>query len=287
MFGRKIDVVSKHVTAEKFFGKGRTVFMRFLPESNLDDTIDDAKKDLEDDAKKEQVDVDKERQRADQEAANAVKARQRAEQSEAANIATKTELANLEVERQKLEQELAAATAKATENQMPTLDVSEMEGTEKVLAQSIVSLQEQIKVNAEITKKASDAQQAEIDQYKANEAAKVSQTKSDAGYNAILAKFDGDFGAECRNEAVAAYQEKWANGEIEKDNGAMATLALQDCYKEAAEKVKAQKKTDNKGFIPDTGSGGGGSGGNITTLNTKQGDRSLAEVVAEAKGAMT
>lgn len=287
MFGREIDVVSKHVAVEKFLGKGRTAFMRFLPESNLDDTIDNAKKDLEDDAKKKQVDVDKERQRADQEAANAAKARQRAEQSEAANIATKTELANLEVERQKLEQELVVATARVSENQIPVLDIGEMEGTEKVLAQSIVSLQEQIKVNTEAAKKERDAQQAKIAQYEINEAAKAQQVKSDAGYNKVLAKFDDKFGPECRNEATAAYRELWDNGDLEKDNGAMCTLALQDCYEKVAKKVKAQKKTDSKGFIPDTGSGGGGSGGNITTLNTKQGDRSLAEVAAEAKGAMT
>ena len=252
-------------------------------EDNVVSDLDGAIKDTEDKKNKE---VDKERQRADQEAANAKKARERADQSEAANIATKTALATLETEKQKLEQDLATAQAKVSENQLPALDVGQMEdGNEKVLAQSILSLQEQIKVNADAAKKERDAQQAKITQYEANEAAKVSQAKSDAGYNKVLVKFDGKFGPECRNEATAMYKEMWNNGDVDKNNGAMATLALQECYEKVAKSIKA-KKTDSKGFNSDTGVGGGRPGGSISTLNTAKGDRSLAEVVAEAKGAL-
>lgn len=284
MFGRKFDVVSKHVEAEKFFGKGQTAFMRFLPDDNPDGDT----KDLDgaiDDSKDKKQEVDKERQRADQEAANAKKSRDEATQAKADNVSVRADLATLETERQRLEGALAEAQAKASEGQMPNLDGVELDVNETLLAKSVQSLQKQINDNADAAKKERDAQQAKITQYEAVEAQKVQQARSDASYNALLSDLDSDYGAECRNEAVAAYQKKWANGDVPKDNAAAATRILEKCYKDV--KAKVNKKADNKNFSSDTGSGGGRPGAGISTLNTKQGDRSLAEVTAEAKGAMT
>lgn len=288
MFRRRNSIVSRqHTKAEKLFGKGQTAFMRFLPEADdLDDVIKDVKDDLGEGKKKEdQEKFDKERQRADQEAANAKKSRDEAAQAKAENATVRTELSTLETERQRLEGELVEARAKLSGNQMPAIDVAEMDGNEKVLAQSIQVLQKQISDNAEAAKQERDAHQAKITQYETAEAQKVQQARSDASYNELLSSLDSDYGAECRNEAVAAYQEKWANGDVPKDNAAAATRILEKCYAAA---TKKQKSTgDKKGFSSDTGSGGGRPGAGISTLNTKQGDRSLTEVVAEAKGAMT
>lgn len=284
MYGSKdvvgnIMVLRQHKQAERIFGKGRTAFMRFVPDEPTDPLKDEAKK--EDDEAKRKFDA--ERQRADQAEANVRKMKQAQDQLRSTNEAISMQVSQANQRLESLEQELAAAKAEAAKGGIVTLNADDYEGGDKALVQSINSLQASLNAQQEAHKAEIELLKQKAIGYEAEERKRQAQAAKDASYNRLLTRLDGKYSPQCRNAAVAAFQEKWANGDVPKDNAAEATLILDECYKGVQEDLDKKKKK-KPGFTPDPGSGGGRPGGSFDSHNTKRGDRSLAEVIAESKG---
>lgn len=194
---------------------------------------------------------DEQQQRADQEAANATKAR--AELSE-----TKTVLEAAQAETESLKEQLEKAEAKAAQAgiQDVELDESAYEGTDLNLVRAIKSLNQKVdakdKEISNLNKKA--------DGYERRDRDNQAQSVRSSAYEELLTGLDGEYGADCRNEAVKKFNEKIASGDVPKGNVIKATRAMEKCYKEVkAAKAKDLKDKEKSSLTLDSGSGGGSS----------------------------
>lgn len=223
---------------------------RFYPggseEADEGDVVDKAIKAAEA-ADEGKVEVDKERQRADQEAANAKKARDQVSETQAELDAANTEKADLQTR-------LAAAEAKAVEAGISKVDLNpedyQTDGDRR-LVQNIQSLQKQVETQAVESKALKDAAAA-TKQEATKQAAK---DERNAAYQEILSDLDAEYGAEHRNAAIEAFLEKKSAGKVPDGNPAKSALIMQGCYKAA--KAAAGKKTDKDDIDLDSGVGGG------------------------------
>jgi chromosome segregation ATPase len=281
---KKDRMLARILRLRKVYGP----FVRFYPEGSEGDPDDDDKnKDTLDSAIKEgekadkevSSDFDKEKQQADQAAANAAKAtkvyareRDRADQAE-------SELATARSEAESLKEQLAAAEAKADEAGIADveLDESNYEGTDLALVKSIKALNEKLDTKdkriAQLEKKATSYEE----QDRKDKALQVRKSR----YEELLTDLDGEYGPDCRNEAVKKFNELTAKGEVPKGNTAKATRIMERCYKEvkaAADSKSKDSAKDKSSLTLDSGSGGG-STPNLTSVEIKEG--SLDEVDAQ------
>lgn len=240
------------------------------------EVLDSAIKDGEEAARtpEEQSQIDKARrdeQMLEQERANTARANETARQAQSDLETTKSQ-------NETLKEQLAAAEAKAAEAGIKDveLDESSFEGTDLALVKSIKSLGEQVKAKdariAALEKKATGYE----DQDRQDRATQARNT----AYEELLTDLDGEYGADCRNEAVKAFNQLIADGKVPKGSPAKATRAMEKCYKEA-KAAKAKDKTDKEKSSPlplDSGSGGG-SAPNLSGVEIKEG--SLDEVAEQ------
>jgi len=249
-------------------------FVRFYSEGSEGNDDDDAmKKAKEDDEKAKQQEkekFEKDRQRADQEAANARRARE--ELSE-----TQVNLETAQTENEQLKKQLAAAERKAVEAGIEDtdLDESQYDGSDLALVKSIKSLKKRDEANkleiAELKKKAvSYEEQARIE--------KAAEDRNQL-YEGLLTDLDEEYGADCRNEAVKKFTELANEGKVPKSNPAKATRVMERCYKEVkAAKEKAKTGKDKSSLSLDSVSGGGDV---LKLSGAKIKEGSLAEVRAQ------
>ncbi len=114
------------------------------------------------------------------------------------------------------------------------------------------------------------------DGYEANSKAKEAKAERVEAYNELLTSLDKDYGADCRNEAVEAFNSMVTAGTVQTNRPAHATRTLEKCYKVVkATKDKAKAEAKKLNLDLDTGSGGGDSP-NLTGVDIKEG--SLDEV---------
>lgn len=249
-------------------------FVRFTPDGNEGDgegegegdTLDNAIKEGEKAAKtpEEQAAIDtarKAEQQLEQERANTRRANETATTAQA-------ELEVAQAETEKLQEKLEAAQAKAAEAGITDVELNEDDytGTDLVLVRSIKALQEGVKAKdqriAGLEKKATDFEEkAQIDSATA---------ASNSAYEELLTDLDAEYGADCRNEAVKAFNALAAEGKVEKGKPAKTTRLLEKCYKDAKAAKAKDKTTDKSRTDLDTGSGGG-SAPNLTDVEIKDG----------------
>lgn len=230
--------------------------VRFFPESsegtesNEDENLDKTIKDEENAARtpEEQSAIDKSRlteQQLEQEKANTARANETARQSQADLETARTENTTLKEQLEEAETKAAKAGIRDVE-----LDESKYEGTDLELVRAIKTLNQ--KVDAK--DKEIDSLNKKADGYEEQGRQEKTKSERNAAYEDILTDLDGEYGADCRNEAVKKFKEMCDKGEVPKGNTAKATRALEKCYKEA----KAGKTTKKKESLSlDTGSGGG------------------------------
>lgn len=243
--------------------------VRFFPDGSEEkDALENAIKEGEKDQLKDNPEFEKTRQRADQEAANAKKARQ--ELSE-----TQTELETAQSDNESLKEKLAEAETKAVQAgiQNVELDESEYQGTDLNIVRAIKSLKQELVAS----KKETDGLNKKAAGYEERERKEQAKLASNSTYEELLTGLDGEYGADCRNDAVAKFNEMIDKGEVPKGNPIKATRAMEKCYKE----VKATKSKDTKeksSLTLDSGSGGG-STPKLSGSELKSG--SLEEVAAQ------
>lgn len=225
--------------------------------------------------KQKQAEFDKERQRADQEAANAKKARE-----QAAWAAQQLQTAQAEAEAMK--QRLAEMEAKAADKgiEIPDLNIDDYEGADRPLVQAINGLKQTIQAKdgrIESLEKAKD-------QLIADNEAELAHKARMQSYNDLLSDLDDEHGAEHRNAAIKAFNDLRDSGDVPKD-AVKATRILERCYKEAAKAAsKGKTKTKDTSVVSlDSGSGGGGIPG---LQGTKLKEGSLEEVSAQIEASL-
>jgi hypothetical protein len=228
-------------------------FVRFSPDGN--EGTEDPNKEILDGAIKtaEEADLegnevfDKTRQRADQATANATKATERATTAETALEASQQESASLK-------EQLATAKEKAAEAGIENVELNpdDHEDSEKPIVRAVLNLQKQIKAKSDeiagLKEKA-----ANFEQNKATEAAKLAR---DVTYSELLGDLDDEYGADCRNDAVAEFQKLAKDGKVPKD-AVKATRIMEKCYKDVKAKTKTTPKKEKTSINLDSGSGGG------------------------------
>lgn len=226
-------------------------------------------------AEEDKVEFEKTRQRADQEAANAKKAREQLSESQSS-------LETAQTENEALKEQLAAAEKKAAEAGIEDveLDESQYQTTDIPLVRAIKSLKEKSKAKDEriagLEKKASDfEEQGRKD--------KAIQARDEA-YEELLTDLDGEYGADCRNEAVKKFDALILEDKVPKGNTAKATRILEKCYKDAKSAKAKDSKKDKSSLSLDSGSGGGDAP-NLSGVEIKEG--SLDEVAAQYAAAAT
>ncbi len=253
-------------------------FVRFEGEGNegKKDALDEAIKTGEEAAKtpEEQSAIDdarKAEQQLEQEQSNTRRANEAATQAQSA-----LETANSENE--SLQEQLDDALAKASVAGITEVELNEDDyetATDKVLVKAIK--------NIEARQEAKDKEIAELKKkataYEANAAKKEATEAGNAAYEELLTDLDGEYGADCRNEAVVAFNQLRTDGKIPQGRPAKATRAMEACYK-AAKKAKDKAKDESKklNLDLDTG-GGGGSAIDLKGVEIKEG--SLDDVDAQ------
>lgn len=212
-----------------------------------DDPVDKAITDAEKKELEDNPEFEKTRQRADQEAANAAKARERAAEAEG-------NLDSARSENEQLKEQLAEAEAKAAEAGIEDveLDEADYEGTDLALVKAIKGLNDKIGLKDKEIKGLKDLGK----KYEQQEQGKAAQNASQVEYDELLSGLDEDYGVDCRNAAVKAFQQLRDEGKILKGSPAKATRLMEKCYKDARKAKDAAKKKD-KSLNLDTGSGGG------------------------------
>lgn len=253
-------------------------FVRFTPDGNEGegegDPLDNAIKEGEKAAKtpEEQAAIDtarKAEQQLEQEQSNTRRANETAKQAQ-------DDLETAQAETVKLQEQLEAAQAKAAEAGITDAELNEDDytGTDLALVRSIKAVKKQLDAKDQritgLEKKATDFEkQVQIDSATAASA---------AAYEELLTDLDAEYGADCRNEAVKAFNALAADGKVEKGKPAKTTRLLEKCYKDAkAAKAKA-KPTNRSGTDLNTGSGGG-SAPNLAGVEINDG--SLDDVAAQ------
>jgi seryl-tRNA synthetase len=197
---------------------------------------------------------DEVRQRADQEAANARKAREELHSTQSALESAKAETATLQ-------RQLKEAEAKAVQAGIKDVELNDedYDGPALKLVQAVRALNEKIAAKDSRISGLENKVTGYETQLQNEAAAKV---RNDT-YEELLTDLDTEYGADCRNEAVAQFNALAAEGKVPKGNPAKATRIMEQCYKAVkAEKSKPDKKKpislDSKG------------GGTATTLSGKE-----------------
>ena len=256
-------------------------FARFTPDGNegnddevvVEDALGTVIKDGEDDELKDNAEFDKVKQQADQFKANAARSKVAADQANTSLDAAKTE-------NESLKQQLEVAKNKAEEAGIENIELNEDDyehDTDKKMVQAINSLNKQIKAKDTRISGLETAKKGWEDDQRKGQAAR----QTNAAYEELLSDLDGDYGPECRNAAVKAFNELAATGEITKGSPAKATRAMEKCYKDAKaaiEKVKKGKKDTPLNLDP--GSGGGDGTPNLSGIEIKDG-QSLDDAVKQ------
>jgi len=252
---------------------------RFYPGGNTGDdddiidgdvALDTAIEDGEKAELKGNKEWDKERQRADQEAANAKRARELASQVQSELETTRSEAEQLKAELTKAKSEAANAGIEDVE-----LKEEEYDGSDLTLVKAIKSIKKEIAAkDAEIK----NLQEANKKAEQATQQDRAAQ-KRNADYEELLSALDNEFDADCRNEAVTKFNDLVAAGNVPKGNPAKATLIMAKCYKEVFAVKHKGTKPNKSELALDTGSGGGART-NLSGSKLKKG--SLEEVAAQA-----
>lgn len=222
---------------------------------------------------KEKEEFEKTRQRADQEAANARKAREELNE-------TQEVLETARSENESLKEKLAEAESKAVQAGIKDveLDESEYQGTDLALVRAIKILNQKI----DVKDKKIDNLEKKATGYEERERQEQAKIARNSVYEELLSDLDGEYGADCRNDAVKKFDELGKKGDIPKGNPAKAARIMEKCYKE----VKTAKSKETKKSLPlDTGSGGGGAP-NLSGFKFKSGqslDEAVAQYAAAAK----
>jgi DNA repair exonuclease SbcCD ATPase subunit len=228
-------------------------FVRFFPDGN-EGNVDPAKPD--DEAAKaakaeEQRKIDLERaneQQLEQEKANTARANETARQ-------TQESLETAQAETESLKEQLDKAEAKAAQAgiQDVELDESAYEGTDLNLVRAIKTLEK--KIDAKDQK--IEGLEKKADGYEKRNRENQAQSVRNSKYEELLTGLDGDYGADCRNDAVKKFNEMIDKGDVPKGNLIKATRAMEKCYKEV-NAAKAKGSKENKSSLTlDSGSGGG------------------------------
>jgi DNA repair exonuclease SbcCD ATPase subunit len=235
-------------------------------EGDDDDAVNKAIKDAEDAELNNNPEFNKFQQQADQHKANAERAKERAEQAENAVEAAQAENENL---KQQLEEAQAAARAAGIKD--VELNPDDYTGEDRKLVEAVLANKEQLKAKDEEIKSLKNKAEA----YDATKAKEEQINAQNAAYEEVLSALDEEHGANCRNEAIAMYNELRDQGKTPKGNPAKAALVMADCYK----KVKAKLEKDGKTKIPKDNHSGGGGKPNFKGAEIKEG--SLDEVAAQ------
>ena len=222
---------------------------------------------------------DEQQQKADQEAANARKAREQV-------AAVSSELETTKVENETLREQLAAAEVKAAEAGITDVELDEAryEGTDLPLVKAIKSLKEEIKAKD----KRFDALEKKAADYEKRDREEQAMAARNSVYEELLTDLDAEYGADCRNEAVKAFNQLIADGKLPKGNPAKSTREMEKCYKAvkaAKAKAEADKTNKDKSLSLDSGSGGG-EGPNLSGTTIKKGqslDEAVEQVAAASK----
>ena len=244
---------------------GNSMSLRFIEGEPDDEAKAQAAKEAEEAELKRQEEFNKVRQLADMEAANAAKARQQVTQ-------VQEQLAQGQKESAAMKAEIEALRAKAGDQGID-LNEEDFSDSDVTLVKAIKSLE--AKFEAKHT--ASIKKIAELEKLKDNliaerEAENVKRSR-DATYNELLSGLDEEYGAQHRNAAVKAFDKLAAEGKV-PNNAALATRAMERCYKDAAKVAK-----DNPKKVPLDPGSGGGSPNLGRKVKLKPG--SLAEVTAQ------
>lgn len=251
-------------------------FVRFLPEgsedSNDENTLNKTIKQAEKETRTpdEQSAIDKARlseQQLEQEKANTSRANEAAREAQ-------SDLETANSENETLKEQLATAEAKATEAGIKNVELNEDDyeaNSDKALVRAIKNVEEKIdakdKKIASLEKKASG--------YEDRDRKKQVESARSTAYEELLTELDGDYGADCRNDAVKKFNELCRSGGVPKGDTARATRVLERCYKEVKEAKPKGKKTP---ISLDSGAGGG-SAPNLAGADIKSG--SLDEVAEQ------
>ncbi len=252
---RKERLLARALRLAKVYGP----FVRFDDigtEGVLDETIKDGEK--VERSPEDQSAIDKSRhfeQQAEQEASNAARARDRASQAE-------SDLASQQSENESLKDQLAAAKAEAAEAGIEDikLDAEDFENeSDRALVGAIHSLNEKIKATNKSKDERIKGLEKTASDYKSQLQADNATSAKNAAYDELLTDLDTEYGADCRNEAVAKFQTAAKSQTVPLNSPAKATRFMEKCYKEAkAAKDKIIADNLKEGKIPlDTGSGGG------------------------------
>ena len=226
-------------------------FVRFYPDgSEGSDEDDEAKKKAaEQQEQGNKQEFEKTRQRADQEAANARKAREELSERQ-------SELETAHTENESLKEKLAEAETKAAQAGIKDVELeeSEYQGTDLNLVRAIKSLKEEQTVKDKEIKALKDKATG----YEERERKEQAKVARDSAYEELLSDLDGEYGADCRNDAVQKFDELCKKGDVPKGNPALAARKMEKCYKEVkAAKSKESKEKEKSSLSLDSGSGGG------------------------------
>lgn len=225
-------------------------------------------------AAKETDVFDKERQRGDQEAANALRARESAQAATQQLETVQAENETMKAEKADLEAKLQKSAGQGA----PKLNVEDYDTpSDQNLVRAIKGLEEKLE--------ASDRRTADLEKTKdeliANRQADREAVATNKTYNALLDDLDDEYGASHRNVAVAEFTALREDGKI-KPGAVAGTRQMEKCYKNALKAAKDKGGKNKDSLNLDTGQGGGESPG-LRRTEFKKG--SLEDVVAEHKAA--
>jgi len=225
---------------------------------------EDLKQEAVETTEKKSTNWDKDRQRADQEAANVRKLLAEREQLRSQLTTLQSQLAEQQAAIQKL------STTKQVFEEIPEVDANEADP--EVIAKAINT-----------AKKLFAAQGAKIAEfenkvkyYEQIEMNRVAQAERQAILERVCSKLEAEFGAGLRNEALELMN-KINQEEGAPENSAEATLRLRDCFKKIKEKRDAENRKAKQSLIPPDG----GGKSSFTSLKFKKG--SLKEILAQAR----
>lgn len=231
--------------------------VRFYPEGSEDNEDDNLNKTIKDEEKaartpEEQSAIDKARlneQQLEQEKSNTARANEAASQAQ-------SDLETANSENETLKEQLAEAESKAAQAGIENveLDITKYETTDVPIVKAIQSLRQELASN----KKEMAGLKKKADGYEERDRQSQAESARSTAYEELLTDLDGEYGADCRNEAIKKFKAVLSEGKVPKGNTAKATRALEKCYKEIKE-AKSKDTTKKKSLSLDTGSGGGSS----------------------------
>lgn len=264
--------------------------VRFYPEGSEGnepgdvnaDSLDGAIKDGEAAARtpEEQKAIDdarKSEQKLEQEQANTRRAN-------AAAREVQSELESVNSENKALQEQLAAAEAKAAEAGISDIELSEdnYTGADLALVDAIKTLNKKIAAKDKRT----EILEKKVADYEGLLRKDEAAAARNSAYEELLSDLDAEYGADVRNAAVKKFNELAADGKVPKGSPAKATRVMERCYKEAKAAKDKAAKDKAKGKSPlslDSGSGGG-TAPNLSGVEVKAG--SLDEVAEQYSKAL-